>query len=191
MAIFFPNPQFFNSLQEWPPPRYSAPIYTTVTEPPDSNIFITDRLNLRPLLPSERDATSTIRSHHQVARSLTHTKPQKRSEFDAWLKPILESEKCVSHCVELRVFSQPGGEKEETSKPKMTQNEESTRVSVKEKQEQSQVIGMVDVHNVPESGYMFLLEYWGMDLQRNVKAWMEWYWRSYLEIRRSGDAWRR
>ena len=75
---------------------------------------------------------------------------------------MMESEKCVSHRVELWVSSQAKGDEKETSEQKIVQNEASTAKHVEKKQGQSQVIGLLGVHHDPEVGYMFLPDYWGM-----------------------------
>lgn len=53
------------------------------------------------------------------------------------------------------------------------QYEASGPKSVEEKQEQSQVIGLMDVYHVSEIGYKFLSEHWGKGYATEaLKAWM-------------------
>ena len=69
--------------------------------------FRTERLELRPLQPSDADAVFAIRSDPKV---FYWTTPDNREQCDEWLKARLVSEKTVIHAVSLL---DPSGEEHE------------------------------------------------------------------------------
>ena len=84
----------------------------------------------------------------------------------------------MSHCVKLRVSPQREGKKVEIKGRKIVDNKRNRPDSVDEKEEGSKVIGFLGAYDVPEIGYMKLLEYYGqVNATEALRDWMTWYWK--------------
>ncbi len=167
----------------------STKVDSATTEPPDPNIIITDRLVLRPPLPTDGDGIYTIRSHPQViAICFAHQNAQTGAGFQDFMKQKPESKECVCHCDELRVSYEYECEKTETKEQASTANEGAEPKNVGEKHIECHVISLLGAHLIPENGSIFLPEYWGKEYATEALKWrMEWYWKMYSKRLEEGD----